>query len=89
MDAGRQRAKIADLDGRDFARVTEVADIFEVDNRTIRSRIADGLIPATKMGSEYRIPVRWVLQEAGVGGGGLMKPTAHFQRAHQQARVAG
>jgi excisionase family DNA binding protein len=65
--AVRKRTTIADLDGRAFARVFEAADIFEVDNRTIRSRIADGLIPATKMGSEYRIPVRWVLQEAGVG----------------------
>jgi excisionase family DNA binding protein len=63
--AVRKRTTIADLDGRTFARVSEVADLFEVDQRTIRSQIVAGEIPASRMGSEYRIPVRWILQQAG------------------------
>jgi hypothetical protein len=69
--AGRKRATIADLlvSGEDFTVVTVAADIFAVDPRTIRSRISDGVIPAVNIGTEdrpeYRVPVRWILEQAG------------------------
>jgi excisionase family DNA binding protein len=55
---------LADLDGRNFAQVWEVATILECDPRTIRSAIRDGRIPAVKAGSNYRIPVAWLIQRA-------------------------
>lgn len=55
---------LADLDGRNFAHVWEVAAILEVDPRTIRAAVRDGRIPAVKAGSNYRIPVAWLIRAA-------------------------
>jgi hypothetical protein len=35
------------------------------DNRTVRRRIADGIIPATFLG-EWRIPCAWIREQARV-----------------------
>jgi excisionase family DNA binding protein len=59
------RITIADLDGYDFASVPETAAVLRVDDRTVRRRVADGTIPATRVGAEYRIPVRWLREAAG------------------------
>jgi excisionase family DNA binding protein len=55
-----------DLKGRHFAEVWEVARILEADPRTIRTACRAGEIPYTKVGSEYRIPVSWLRQQAEV-----------------------
>jgi excisionase family DNA binding protein len=55
---------LEDLKGRNFAKVFEVAAIFERDRRTIRTAIRNGDIPAVKIGAEYLIPVAWVLAQA-------------------------
>lgn len=57
---------LADLKGRNFAKVFEVAGIFEKDSRTIRTAIRKGDIPAVRIGGEYAIPVAWVLEQARV-----------------------
>jgi excisionase family DNA binding protein len=52
--------------GLDFTDVPVVAGILKCDVRTVRRDIAAGKIPATKVGVEYRVPVRWILQQAGL-----------------------
>lgn len=56
-----------DLDGCDFATVSETADVLRVDPRTVRRRIADGTYPATRIGSDWRVPVRWLRDQAHAG----------------------
>jgi excisionase family DNA binding protein len=56
---------LEDLAGRDFATVSEVAEILRADPRTIRRRIRDGIIPATRAG-DYRVPVSWLREQARV-----------------------
>ena len=58
-------ATLEDLAGRDFATVDEVAQILRADPRTIRRRIVDGSIPATRAG-DWRIPVSWLREQARV-----------------------
>lgn len=55
----------AALDGRLFATVPEAAAILRYDVRTVRRGIAAGEIPATKVGSTYRIRVSWLRKQAG------------------------
>jgi excisionase family DNA binding protein len=52
------------LDGRSFATVAEAAGVLRVDARTVRRAITEGLIPATKTGREYRVPVEWLRDQA-------------------------
>lgn len=52
------------LEGRLFASVPEVAEIFRWDERTIRRGIKDGQIPATQVGATHRIPVAWIRAQA-------------------------
>ena len=54
---------LADLAGCDFATVGEAAQILRADPRTIRRRIADGTIPATRA-ADWRVPVAWLRQQA-------------------------
>ena len=56
--------KLDDLQGRDFATVSEAAAILRADQRTVRRRCADGTIPAIKI-PDWRIPVRWLREAAG------------------------
>jgi len=65
IDRQSEVTTVAGLEGRDFATVNETAAILRVDPRTIRSRITDGSIPATRAG-DWRIPVTWLLQQARV-----------------------
>jgi hypothetical protein len=51
--------------GRDFATVAETGQIMRADPRTIRRRIKDGTIPAVRA-SDWRIPVSWLAEQAGV-----------------------
>jgi excisionase family DNA binding protein len=67
-------ATVEDLEGRNFATVTEAASILELDPRTVLSAIKRGEIPATKVGQVYRIPTAWLRtaaagQPAGAGAG--------------------
>jgi len=57
--------------GRLFATTTEVSLIFGYDpeGRTVRKAIEAGEIPFVKMGATYRVPVSWILEKAGLGGG--------------------
>jgi hypothetical protein len=54
---------LADLAGCDFATVGEAAQILRADPRTIRRRIHDGTIPATRA-ADWRVPVAWLRQQA-------------------------
>jgi len=65
-DLDRGRATTLDcLADRDFCTVSEAAQILRADARTLRRRIHDGTIPATRAG-DWRIPVRWLREQAQV-----------------------
>jgi excisionase family DNA binding protein len=64
-DAGKPVTTLADLAGRDFADTRETAAILRVQAKTIRRWIREGKIPATFVG-EYRVPVTWLRERAGV-----------------------
>lgn len=57
------------LDGRLFATTTETAAVIGYDRRTIIKGIEAGEIPAARVGATYRIPTKWIFEQAGVGGG--------------------
>lgn len=52
-----------------FANVPEAAQVLRYDERTIRSAIAAGEIPAVKAGAQWRIPTAWLREQALLGGG--------------------
>lgn len=60
----------ASLIGRLFATVPEAAAILRYDVRTVRRGIAAGDIPATRVGSTYRIRVAWLREQAGAAPDG-------------------
>jgi hypothetical protein len=53
-----------EAEGRTFAAVWEVANIFESDPRTIRRQCREGGIPHVKIGAEYKISVAWLRHAA-------------------------
>lgn len=57
---------IADLDGRLFAEVPEVAQLMRSDARTIRRAIERGEIPAVRTGQRWRVPMSWLRKAAGL-----------------------
>lgn len=59
------------IKGRLFATAVETSLILGYDDlgRTVRKGIAAGEIPHVKVGATYRIPVSWILGQAGLGGG--------------------
>jgi len=65
---GLPKVTVSDLirAGLDFTDVPVVAGILRCDVRTVRRRIADGVIPAVRIGTEYRIPVAWLAEQAGL-----------------------
>jgi excisionase family DNA binding protein len=65
---GLPKITVSDLirAGLDFTDVPVVAGILRCDRRTVRRRIADGVIPAVRIGTEYRIPVAWLAEQAGL-----------------------
>ena len=60
--------------GRLFASVPEATKILGYDKlgRTVRRGIANGEIPAVRVGATYRIPLAWLREQALLGtvGGG-------------------
>jgi len=58
------------LNGRLFATTTEVATVLHYDGRTVRRAIEAGEIPAVKAGATWRVPVKWLQEQARVTGGG-------------------
>lgn len=67
VPADHARTTVADLEGFDFGSVPETADILRVDQRTVRKRIKDGTIPAVRMGTDWRVPTRWLREQAQAG----------------------
>jgi excisionase family DNA binding protein len=54
----------AEARGLDFVSAPECATIMNVDARTIRRTIAEGSIPAARVGAQYRVPVAWLREQA-------------------------
>jgi excisionase family DNA binding protein len=63
------QAALDRIRGRLFATTTECAAVLRYDARTLRRAIEAGEIPAVRAGSTYRVPVAWILTQAGLGGG--------------------
>jgi excisionase family DNA binding protein len=57
---------LADLDGKLFAEVPEVAELLRNDVRTVRRAIERGEIPAIRTGQRWRVPTSWLRQAAGL-----------------------
>jgi excisionase family DNA binding protein len=55
--AARTLRTQADLEGRLFVTVTELAALMQLDPRTVRRGIEDGSIPSIRVGRATRIPV--------------------------------
>jgi excisionase family DNA binding protein len=58
------------LPGRLFAKVPEAAPLLRMDERTVRRACERGEIPGFKVGEQWRIPMSWLRQAAGLGGDG-------------------
>lgn len=56
---------LGDLAGQAFCDVPVVASVLGRDERTVRRAIEAGLIPASKIGSKWSVPVAWLRQQAG------------------------
>ena len=56
-----------DITGRNFVSVPDAADFLGVDKRTIRQAIKSGEIPATRVGSVWRVPTSWLREAAQTG----------------------
>jgi excisionase family DNA binding protein len=57
---------LADLRARLFTTVPVVADLLDLDERTVRRGIQRGELPAVRVGNTLRIPVAAVLRLAGI-----------------------
>ena len=55
---------LADLEGKLFASVPEVAVVLRSDVRSVRRSIADGTIPAQSVGPRKLVPVTWLRRAA-------------------------
>ena len=62
---------LADLKGRNFATVSQTAAVLGADPRTVRADIAEGDIPAIKVGRDYPDSGQLVARE---GAGGMSQP---------------
>jgi excisionase family DNA binding protein len=69
--AARTLRTQADLEGRLFLTVTELAALMQLDPRTVRRGIEDGSIPSIRVGRSTRIPVPKIRALIG-----LVDPTA-------------
>jgi len=69
--AARTLRTQADLEGRLFVTVTELAALMQLDPRTVRRGIEDGSIPSIRVGRSTRIPVPKIRALLG-----LVDPTA-------------
>ena len=52
--------------GRLFASTTEAAVILDYDPRAIRKAIDAGEIPSVRVGATRRVPVAWIMSQAGL-----------------------
>jgi hypothetical protein len=57
---------LADLKGKLFATVPEVAAVLRSDPRSVRRSIAAGTIPAQPVGPRKLVPVSWLRRAAGL-----------------------
>ena len=64
--SARQRDVLADLQGKLFADVPEIAVLLRIDQRTVRRSIEAGDIPGIRTGQRWRVPTAWVFQAAGL-----------------------
>ncbi|MHB8188022.1 MAG: helix-turn-helix domain-containing protein [Dermatophilaceae bacterium] len=69
--AARTLRTQADLEGRLFVTVTELAALMQLDPRTVRRGIEEGSIPSIRVGRSTRIPVPKIRALIG-----LVDPTA-------------
>jgi excisionase family DNA binding protein len=56
--------------GRNFASAGEARAILGVDERTVYTALERGEIPSVRVGNRYKVPVRWLAQQAGISGPG-------------------
>lgn len=63
-------AAIERIKGRLFATTTETAAILNHDPRTIRKAIDAGEIPSVRVGATRRVPVTWIMAQAGLSADG-------------------
>ncbi len=49
-----------------FASTTEAASVLGRDERTIRRAAEAGIIPASRVGAKWSIPVAWLREQAGL-----------------------
>lgn len=54
------------IDTQVFALVREAAEVLRTDERTVRRGIANGTIPAVRIGSATRVPTSWLREAAGL-----------------------
>ena len=57
------------LPGRLFATAPETAQVLRSDERTVRRALERGDIPGFRVGQHWRVPVAWLREQAGLGGG--------------------
>lgn len=60
------REALKRLDNKLFADTREASVILDVDPRTLRRAIIAGDIPAVRAGANWRVPVAWLREQAGV-----------------------
>jgi excisionase family DNA binding protein len=53
--------------GLEFGYADEIAQILRCDPRTVRRACESGAIPAIRLGTEWRIPVAWLVEQARAG----------------------
>lgn len=49
-----------------FATTTEAAAVLNYDRRTVVKGIESGEIPSVRVGSTYRVPTKWIFEQAGL-----------------------
>lgn len=64
------QAALERLKGKLFATTTETGAVLRYDHRTVRAAIEEGQIPAVRVGSTWRVPVAWIMQQAGLSADG-------------------
>jgi excisionase family DNA binding protein len=50
-----------------FATPAEVAELLDMDPRTVRAALQRGEIPGFKVGAWWKIPTAWLRSQAGIG----------------------
>jgi hypothetical protein len=66
MEEKSGAAVLAALEGEAFATLTEAGAVLRLHRTTVAIKCKAGLIPGTKSGGDWRIPVAWLKAQAGV-----------------------